>query len=83
MKSRGAFPFVQNLWKSHVVRSTRLRLAVKINDEYKDYKSLPSTLLAQQGAVGPARPKEARRMITAGGEGTFQALDSCTLSNIY
>ncbi|KAF5331976.1 hypothetical protein D9611_008829 [Ephemerocybe angulata] len=49
--------------------STRLRLAVKINDEYKDYKSLPSTLLSQQGGVGPARPKDARRMITAGGEG--------------
>ncbi|EFI27834.1 pre-mRNA-splicing factor PRP46 [Coprinopsis cinerea okayama7 len=48
--------------------SSRLRLAVKIRDEYKDYKALPSTLLAQQGPVGPARPKESRKMITAGGE---------------
>jgi len=46
----------------------RLRLAVKVKDEYEDYKVLPSTLLAQQGGVGPARPKDARRMITAGGE---------------
>ena len=48
--------------------STRLRLAVKINDEYKDYKVLPSGLLSQQGSVGPARPGDARRMITAAGE---------------
>ncbi|KAF9652534.1 WD40 repeat-like protein [Thelephora ganbajun] len=48
-------------------RSTRIRLSVKINDEYKDYKQLPPALLSQQGPVGPARPKDAqRKMITAG-----------------
>lgn len=47
-------------------QSTRIRLAVKINDEYKDAKELPAPLLAQQGQVGPARPKEQRKMITAG-----------------
>ena len=46
--------------------SARLRLSVKINDEYKDYKQLPSALLAQQGPVGPARPTEIRKAITAG-----------------
>lgn len=48
--------------------SARLRLNVKINDEYGDYKQLPAVLLAQQGAVGPARPKQDRKMITAGRE---------------
>ncbi|KAI0338711.1 WD40 repeat-like protein [Trametopsis cervina] len=47
-------------------KSARLRLAVKINDEYKDAKELPAPLLAQQGQVGPARPKEQRKMIEAG-----------------
>lgn len=46
--------------------STRIRLSVKINDEYRDYKELPPALLAQQGPVGPARPKEQRKAITAG-----------------
>ncbi|EIN06829.1 WD40 repeat-like protein [Punctularia strigosozonata HHB-11173 SS5] len=44
----------------------RVRLSTKINDEYKDYKELPPVLLAQQGGVGPARPKEQRKAITAG-----------------
>jgi pleiotropic regulator 1 len=50
--------------------STRLRLSVKLNDEYKDFKTLPAALLAQQGAVGPAKPggpQKERKMITAGG----------------
>ncbi|KIP07885.1 hypothetical protein PHLGIDRAFT_127389 [Phlebiopsis gigantea 11061_1 CR5-6] len=47
-------------------KSARIRLSVKINDEYKDVKELPAPLLAQQGQVGPARPKEQRKMITAG-----------------
>ncbi|GLB42684.1 putative WD domain, G-beta repeat [Lyophyllum shimeji] len=47
-------------------RSTRLRLSVKIRDEYRDYKELPPALVAQQGPVGPSRPKESRKMITAG-----------------
>lgn len=46
--------------------SARLRLNAKISDEYRDYKQLPAALLAQQGAVGPARPKQDRKMITAG-----------------
>ena len=46
--------------------SSRIKLSVKINDEYKDFRELPSALLAQQGQVGPARPKEQRKMITAG-----------------
>ncbi|TFK38328.1 WD40-repeat-containing domain protein [Crucibulum laeve] len=46
--------------------SARLRIAVKINDEYRDFKELPSALLSQQGTVGPARPRElTRKMITA------------------
>lgn len=48
-------------------QSTRIRLSVKINDEYKDFKQLPPALVSQQGSVGPARPKDAqRKMITAG-----------------
>ncbi|KAI0086726.1 WD40 repeat-like protein [Irpex rosettiformis] len=43
---------------------------VKINDKYKDAKELPGPLLAQQGQVGPAKPKEQRKMITAGPSGT-------------
>jgi len=48
-------------------KSARIRLSVKINDEYKDYKQLPAALLAQQGGVGPARPQQPqqqRKMIT-------------------
>ena len=48
--------------------SMRLKLAVKINDEYKEYKELPPALMAQQGPVGPARPKANQKMITAGRE---------------
>ncbi|KAK0486568.1 WD40 repeat-like protein [Armillaria novae-zelandiae] len=47
-------------------KSARLRLAAKIYDEYRDFKELPSALLAQQGHVGPSRPKEQRKLITAG-----------------
>jgi hypothetical protein len=46
--------------------SARIRLSVKINDEYRDFKELPPALLAQQGPIGPARPKEQRKAITAG-----------------
>jgi pleiotropic regulator 1 len=46
--------------------SARIRLSVKINDEYKDFKELPPSLLAQQGTVGPARPKGHQKAITAG-----------------
>jgi hypothetical protein len=46
--------------------SARIRISVKINDEYRDYKELPPSLLAQQGTVGPARPKEHQKAITAG-----------------
>lgn len=48
--------------------SARIRMAVKLNDEYKEVKQLPAALLAQQGPVGPARPKEQRKMITSGRE---------------
>ena len=37
-----------------------------MNDEYKHYKQLPAALVGQQGPVGPARPKEMRKAITAG-----------------
>lgn len=48
-------------------QSTRIRLSVKINDEYKDFKQLPPALVSQQGSIGPAKPKDAqRKMITAG-----------------
>ncbi|KAJ3501324.1 hypothetical protein NLJ89_g9386 [Agrocybe chaxingu] len=47
--------------------SSRVRLAIKIRDEYRDYKELPPALLSQQGPVGPSRPGgPARKMITAG-----------------
>lgn len=52
--------------------SAKLRLSVKINDEYKDYKQLPTALVGQQGPVGPARPKQERKTITAGRESPFQ-----------
>ncbi|EJD38357.1 WD40 repeat-like protein [Auricularia subglabra TFB-10046 SS5] len=44
----------------------RTRLAVKIRDEYADAKDLPAALQAQQGGVGPARPKAQpdRKLIT-------------------
>lgn len=45
--------------------SVRLKLAVKVRDEYKYATSLPPALLAQQGQVGPARPKN-MKAITAG-----------------
>jgi len=48
------------------ISSARIRLSVKINDEYRDFKELPPALLAQQGPIGPARPKEQRKAITAG-----------------
>lgn len=52
--------------------SVRIRLAVKINDEYRDYKDLPPALLSQQGPVGPSRPAgPARKMITVGGGTRF------------
>ncbi|KAI0795851.1 WD40 repeat-like protein [Abortiporus biennis] len=47
-------------------KSARMRMSIKIYDEYRDFKELPASLLAQQGPVGPARPKEQRKMITAG-----------------
>ncbi|EIW74164.1 WD40 repeat-like protein [Coniophora puteana RWD-64-598 SS2] len=47
-------------------KSARIRLSVKLNDEYKEFRELPAALMAQQGAVGPARPKEQRKAITAG-----------------
>ncbi|KAF8907071.1 WD40-repeat-containing domain protein [Gymnopilus junonius] len=46
--------------------SAKLRLAVKIRDEYRDFKELPPALLSQQGPVGPSRPPSTRKMITAG-----------------
>ncbi|KII84842.1 hypothetical protein PLICRDRAFT_701575 [Plicaturopsis crispa FD-325 SS-3] len=47
-------------------KSARIRLSVKINDEYRDFKELPAALLSQQGPVGPARPKTNQKAITAG-----------------
>ncbi|ESK91350.1 pre-mrna-splicing factor prp46 [Moniliophthora roreri MCA 2997] len=47
-------------------RSVRLKLSVKIRDEYRDFKELPTALLSQQGPVGPSRPNENLKMITAG-----------------
>ena len=51
--------------------SARIRLSVKMTDEYKEVMQLPAPLLAQQGPVGPAKPKEQRKMITAGRECTL------------
>ena len=48
--------------------SARLRLSVKINDEYGDYRQLPPSLLSQQVPVGPVRPKQERKMIEAARE---------------
>jgi pleiotropic regulator 1 len=36
--------------------SVQVHLAVKTSDEYKDCKTLPAALLAQQGTVGPIKP---------------------------
>ena len=47
------------------LNSARLHLAVKMADEYKHYRDLPPALLAQQGAVGPARPTS-QKLLTAG-----------------
>ncbi|EPS96951.1 hypothetical protein FOMPIDRAFT_1166890 [Fomitopsis schrenkii] len=47
-------------------KSARVRLSVKMNDEFRDVRELPASLLAQQGGVGPSRPKEQRKAITAG-----------------
>lgn len=58
---------IVSIKKAHVSPgSAKLRLSVKINDEYRDYKQLPAALLQQQGPVGPARPKQERKMIEAG-----------------
>jgi hypothetical protein len=63
--------------------SARIRLATKINDEYKDFKVLPAALAAQQGPVGPARPPgQAREAITAG-RTSFPFLKFNPLSLIY
>lgn len=45
-------------------RSTKLRVASKINAEYGNAKVLPAALLAQQKGVGPVKPgAPARRLI--------------------
>ncbi|KAG9019823.1 pre-mRNA-splicing factor prp46 [Tulasnella sp. 427] len=45
-------------------KMARMRLSVKIRDEYKDFKELPAALTAQAGPVGPSRPGQ--KLITAG-----------------
>lgn len=42
----------------------KMRTAIRIRNEYKDYTSLPAVLLSQQTPVGPAKPKHLA--ITAG-----------------
>jgi pleiotropic regulator 1 len=67
MRRRGWYSY--NSWSEYLLikaPSARIRLSVKINDEYRDYKELPPSLLAQQGAVGPVRPKGHQKAITAG-----------------
>lgn len=52
-----------------ILHSTRLHLAVKMEDEYKHYRELPPALLAQQGAIGPTRPNQppsSQKLLTAG-----------------
>lgn len=51
-----------------------------MNDEYKEVKQLPGPLLSQQGPVGPARPKEQRKMITAGREYALSSFTALTLN---
>ncbi|KAF4622270.1 hypothetical protein D9613_009227 [Agrocybe pediades] len=65
--------------------SSRLRLSLKIRDEYRDFKELPPALLSQQGPVGPSRPAgpaagPARKMITSGVDAKTSALIS-TIDN--
>ena len=48
------------------LHSTRLHLAVKMADEYSHYRQLPPALLAQQGPVGPTRPQNTQKLLTAG-----------------
>jgi pleiotropic regulator 1 len=57
---------------AHDEHSARLRLAVKIADEYTHYRELPSALLAQQG---PARPN-AQPLLTSDTERMIAAIDS-------
>jgi hypothetical protein len=54
------------LTSDHWCYSAKVRLSVKINDEYRDFKELPQVLLSQQGPVGPARPAAPLKAITAG-----------------
>ncbi|KAJ8594192.1 WD40 repeat-like protein [Rhizopogon salebrosus TDB-379] len=65
-RTRDIFASCPNDGMKEDEKSARIRLSVKINDEYRDFKELPPALLAQQGQVGPARPKEQRKAITAG-----------------
>ena len=61
-------PSLSSCYNVYASLSAKLALSVKINDEYGHAKNLPSALLAQQGQVGPQRPKEDRKLITAGRE---------------
>jgi len=71
MTRRGSFQVLKTRRKLILCDcSARIRLSVKIRDEYRDYKELPPSLISQQGPVGPSRPGQAgptRKMITAGG----------------
>ncbi|KAF4565425.1 pre-mRNA-splicing factor prp46 [Pleurotus pulmonarius] len=66
-RTRDIFAFCPDEGLGDEEKSARMRLAVKINDEYRDYKQLPGPLLAKQGLVGPSAPKQpSQKMITAG-----------------
>jgi len=67
-----AFNDIQKIVTDVIHVSSRVRLAVKIRDEYRDFKELPPALLSQQGPVGPSRPLPSRKMITSGGMSNSQ-----------
>ncbi|KAG8876723.1 pre-mRNA-splicing factor prp46 [Tulasnella sp. 331] len=45
-------------------KSARVRLSVKLRDEYKDVRELPVALTAQAGPIGPVKPGQ--KLLTAG-----------------
>ncbi|KAJ7710897.1 WD40-repeat-containing domain protein [Mycena rosella] len=58
--------FSASVLLSHWMHSARIRLSVKIHDEYRDFQEFPQALLSQQGNVGPSRPRDrTSRMIAA------------------
>lgn len=65
--------------------TTKARLAAKMGSEYKDARLLPQVLLAQQAAMGPARPGQqpAATSTTASLAGQKRKTPASTLTESY